>query len=642
MSSVDIHYKKMTETPVSKLIISLGIPTTISMLITSIYNLADTYFVGELGESAQGSIGILFTLQCIIQAIAFMFGHGAGVYVSKHLAKKDADSATRFASSAFFISIFIGVIFACLGLVFIKPFMLLLGSSDTILPYAVIYGACVLLATPFIMGSLVLNNCLRYEGKAFYAMFGLGFGGILNIFGDFLLVKVFELGVLGAGLATAFSQIVSFVILVVLYFKFAQSKLRVTKISKRFLDYFGIMKIGFPSFIRQGLTSISGGLLNNLSKPYGDATIAAMSVVNKYVSLIAFVGLGIGQGFQPVCSFNYQANKYERVRKSIIFTTLFGLCLVSVLSIPGILFPSFIISVFQKSTAVIEVGKLALIVASIGVIFMPVSIVSNMLFQSTFHAGRASFLSMLRSGLAFIPILLILENNFGLLGIQISQPIADAVSSIISFPFMVAFLIKLPKESKMKELIIASGNKGKINEIKSIFGNFYNIVPMSEAGYNLDIEETGSTFYDNALIKAQTVSKALNKDVLADDSGLLVESLNGAPGVYSARYAGEHGNDKDNRNLLLKNLEGVKNRNAKFASSVVLYRADGSVVDGYGETFGEILETEVGENGFGYDCIFLSYDLNKSFGVASSEEKNKVSHRYRALVDLYKKIENNG
>ena len=283
MSSVDLHYKKMTETPVSKLIISLGIPTTVSMLITSIYNLADTYFVGELGESAQGAIGILFTMQCIIQAISFMFGHGAGVYVSKYLANKDLKTATRFASSAFYISILIGVVFSVFGLIFIKPFMLLLGSSQTILPYAITYGACILLATPFIMGSLVLNNCLRYEGKAFYAMLGLGTGGILNIFGDFLLVKVFGLGVFGAGLATAVSQLISFVILVVMYYKFAQSKLMLKSVSKRFKDYFGIMKIGFPSFLRQGLTSISGGLLNNLSKPYGDATIAAMSVVNKYI-----------------------------------------------------------------------------------------------------------------------------------------------------------------------------------------------------------------------------------------------------------------------------------------------------------------------------------------------------------------------
>ena len=638
MDKASLHYKKMTETPVSKLIISLGIPTTISMLITSIYNLADTYFVGTLGESAQGAISVLFTLQCIIQAVAFMFGHGAGVFVSKYLANKDIKEASKYASSAFYVGVFIGVILSILGLIFITPFMLFLGSTETILPYAIEYGTCVLIATPFIMGSLVMNNCLRYEGKAFYAMIGLGFGGLLNIFGDYLLVSVLKIGVLGAGIATAVSQFISFVILLIMYKKFAQSKLSVTYVSKNVKEYLAFMKVGFPSFIRQGLTSISGGLLNNISKPYGDATIAGMGVVYKYISVIAFVGLGIGQGFQPVSSFNYQAKRFVRVRQSVIFTTLFGSCLVTILSIPGMIFPEFIIRLFQKEQSVIDVGYLALRFASIGVIFMPVSIVSNMLFQSTFHSGRASFLSMLRSGLAFIPLLIVLESRLGLLGIQIAQPIADVISSLISLPFCLHFLSKMKKGENMKELVVASGNKGKLEEIKSILGGSYKIVSMKEAGFDGDVDETGSTFYENALIKAQTVSKILKKDVLADDSGLLVDALDGAPGVYSARYAGEHGNDKLNRDLLLKNLDGETNRKAKFASSVVLYKENGEVISGYGETHGEILLEEVGENGFGYDCIFLSYDLNKSFGVATHEEKNKVSHRYRALCDLRNKL----
>ena len=227
MDKASLHYKKMTETPVSKLIISLGIPTTISMLITSVYNLADTYFVGTLGESAQGAISVLFTLQCIIQAVAFMFGHGSGVFVSKHLANKDINNASKYVSSAFYVSVLIGVALSVIGLIFITPFMRFLGSTETILPYAIEYGACVLVATPFIMGSLVLNNCLRYEGKAFYAMIGLGFGGLLNILGDFLLVPVLKMGVLGAGIATAVSQFISFTILLIMYKKFAQSKLKI-------------------------------------------------------------------------------------------------------------------------------------------------------------------------------------------------------------------------------------------------------------------------------------------------------------------------------------------------------------------------------------------------------------------------------
>ena len=193
----------------------------------------------------------------------------------------------------------------------------------------------------------------------------------------------------------------------------------------------------------------------------------------------------------------------------------------------------------------------------------------------------------------------------------------------------------------MKKLVVASGNKGKIKEIKAILGGRYEIVSMKELGFCEDIEENGATFFEHALIKAKTVSLALNALVLADDSGLMVEALGGAPGIYSARYS-MHGNDKANRDLLIKNLQGVTNRNAKFVSSVVLYSPNGEVFEGYGETHGVIIDEERGNNGFGYDSIFLSNDLSITFGEASDEQKNKVSHRYRALLDLYNKIENNG
>ncbi len=204
--------------------------------------------------------------------------------------------------------------------------------------------------------------------------------------------------------------------------------------------------------------------------------------------------------------------------------------------------------------------------------------------------------------------------------------------------FLLDFIYIKSYNINMEKLVVASGNKGKIKEIKSILGSFYEVVSMGELGFNKDIEENGSTFFENALIKAKTVSKTLNCTALADDSGLMVEALNGAPGIYSARYSGEHGNDKSNRDLLLKNLQNKSNRKAKFVSSVVLYKVDGSYIEGYGETHGTILFEEQGDNGFGYDSIFLSDDLKVSFGIAPFEDKNKVSHRYRALIDLKSKI----
>ncbi len=440
MTAADKHYEKMTKTPVSKLILRLGIPTTVSMLITNIYNLADTYFVGTLGESPQAATGILFTLQCIIQAVAFMLGHGSGTFVSKALADKDTDEATRYVSSAFFVGAGAGLLLSVLGLIFLNPFLRLLGSTETILPYARDYGMWVLIACPFMICSLVLNNNLRYEGKAFYAMFGLTAGGLLNIFGDWLLIRKLDMGVYGAGLSTAVSQIVSFLILLVLYLKMAQSTISFRAISRRFSDYAGIVKVGFPSLIRQGLTSISHGLLNNLTKAYGDAAIAAMSVVNRFSSLVMCVGLGIGQGFQPVASFNYRAKEYQRVKQGLMFTTVVGLAVVACLSILGFLFAEDIVRIFQESEAVIAVGTPALRYATVGLLFLPLSVPVNMLYQSIRRAGVASFLSVLRSGAALIPTLLITVHYWGLTGVQISQPIADVLSGLICVPFIIHFM----------------------------------------------------------------------------------------------------------------------------------------------------------------------------------------------------------
>ena len=446
MTQADRYYKKMTETPIAKLIVGLGIPTTISMLITGIYNLADTYFVGALGESQQAATGILFTLQSIIQAIAFMLGHGSGTFVSKALADKDTKSATRYVSTAFFTGIGIGLLLSMGGLLALNPLLRLLGSTETILPYARDYGFWVLTACPIMIGSLVLNNNLRYEGKAFYAMIGLTTGGILNIFGDFLLIRVCNLGVFGAGMATAISQLISFCILLFLYLRMAQSTVSIRAISRDVQDYLGICKVGFPSLIRQGLNSISGGLLNNLTKPFGDAAIAAMSVVNRFSSLVMFVGLGIGQGFQPVASFNYQAKKYRRVKKGLIFTTVFGFCLLSVLASLGFIFAEPIVYLFQEHPEVREIGVPALRYATVGILFLSLSVPVNMLYQSIRRAGIASLLSLLRSGAIFIPVLLILHHLLGLKGIQLAQPTADVITGLLSIPFMLYFLKTTPND----------------------------------------------------------------------------------------------------------------------------------------------------------------------------------------------------
>lgn len=442
MTDTERYYKKMTETSLTRLIVSLGIPTTISMLVTSIYNMADTYFVGILGKSAQGATGILFTVQAVIQAIAFMLGQGSGTLVAKALANKNRDEASTYTSTSFFAGIFIGTIFAVLGLVFLEPLLILLGSTETILPYAKLYGACVLINAPVMMGSFVLNNVLRFEGKAFYSMFGLCTGGILNIFGDYLLVYVYDFGVLGAGITTVVSQIISFVFLYIILLKKAQSRISTKFISKKPAVILEVSRVGFPALVRQGLSSISNGILNNLTRPFGDAAIAAMSVVQRFSMFIMCVGLGIGQGYQPVASFNYSAKKYDRVKRGLLITMAIGFCFIMCLAVPGYILADKIMYLFQKSEDVIEVGTLAMRFACVGTTFLSLSVPVNMLYQSTRQAGVASFLALLRSGLILIPTLITFSSLYGLLGIQLSQPFTDVLTGLLSIPFIIHFLRK--------------------------------------------------------------------------------------------------------------------------------------------------------------------------------------------------------
>ena len=442
MTDADLHYKKMTETPVAALVLRLGIPTTISMLITSIYNMADTYFVGTLGESAQAATGVLFTLQTLIQGVAFMLGQGCGSYISRELADRNPDGASMYVSTAFFTGGIFGLSLMMLGMPFLAPLVRILGSTETILPHAMDYGMWVLLACPFVVCSMILNNALRFEGKAFYAMFGLTTGGILNIFGDWLLVRRLQMGVYGAGLATAVSQFVSFSILLFMFLKMAQSKISLRFVSRKISVYFSIFRVGLPSLIRQSLNAVTTGILNNVTKPFGDAAIAAMSVVSRYAMFLMCVGLGMGQGFQPVASFNYRARKFDRVKKGLVFLMIFALIVIGGASTVSIFLAPQIVSIFQKAPEVIEVGTPALRNYAVGMIFMAFSVPVNMLYQSIQKPTISSVLSMIRSGAVTIPILLIGVPLLGLPVIQTAQPIADVLAGCISIPFIIHFLRK--------------------------------------------------------------------------------------------------------------------------------------------------------------------------------------------------------
>lgn len=442
VTNADLHYKKMTETPVAALILRLGIPTTISMLITSIYNMADTYFVGTLGESAQAATGVLFTLQTLIQGVAFMLGQGSGSFISRELADRNVGKASTYISSAFFIGAVFGITILLVGMPLLAPMARILGSTETILPHAMDYGMWVLIGCPFVVCSMILNNALRFEGKAFYAMFGITTGGILNIFGDWLLVIRLGMGVFGAGMATAVSQFISFSILLFMFRKMAQSKLSVHCISRDFRLYISVFRVGLPSLIRQSLNAVTSGVLNNLTKAFGDAAIAAMSVVSRYAMFLMCVGLGMGQGFQPVASFNYRAAKYDRVKKGLVFLVVFALVVIGGASTTSIFLAPEIIQIFQNAPDVVAVGATALRNYAFGMIFMSFSVPVNMLYQSIQKPTISSVLSMIRSGAVTIPILLIGVPLLGLPVIQTAQPIADVLAGCISIPFILDFLRK--------------------------------------------------------------------------------------------------------------------------------------------------------------------------------------------------------
>lgn len=444
MEMVDSKYIKMTETPIPKLVIMLGIPTTISMLITNIYNMADSFFVSQISQSAGGATSVVFGIMTILQAFGFMFGHGAGSQISRFLGKQDKENASKYASTSFFYSLLCGLIILAFGLIFLEPLMYLLGSTDTILPYAKAYGMWILIAAPAMTSSCVLNNILRYEGMATLAMIGLTSGGILNIILDPVFIFGFDMGISGAGLATAVSQYISFGILFFMFLtKRTQSRISLVHIDKNLKTIGSIVKEGLPSFARQGLNSISTVVLNAQAKPFGDIAIAAMGYVSKTAGLIFSVGLGIGQGFQPVVGFNYGAKKYERVRKSSIFTYFFSMIFLGIISLGCYIFANEIMYIFGENAEVVKIGGVALKMFCISMLFFPVSVVATMLFQSIGKSVEALILSCLQNGLLLIPMYYILPIYFDIVGIQVARPLAYILSAFVSAPMLIVFLRKL-------------------------------------------------------------------------------------------------------------------------------------------------------------------------------------------------------
>ena len=447
MDQQEQKFIQMTQPPVGRLICRLAAPCIISMLVTAFYNMADTFFVGMLkSNAATGAVGVVFSMMAIIQAVGFFFGQGSGNYISRQLGKKDYEEASRMAATGFFSAIAAGALICAVGLIFLEDLAFLLGSTETILPYTKDYLRIILIGAPWMTSSLVLNNQLRYQGSANYAMIGIVSGAVLNIALDPLLIFTCNMGVAGAGLATIISQFVSFCLLLIGCSKGSNIHIRFRNFQLKPFYYKMIFKGGLPSLARQCLASLATITLNHAARPYGDVVIAAMGVCQRITMFGASAMIGFGQGFQPVCGFNYGAKLYNRVRQGFWFCVKGSFGFLVAVSLLGYIFAPNLISLFRDDPEVIACGAAALRFQCITFPAQSWIVMSNMMEQSMGRTVSATFLAVARQGVFFIPSVLILTALLGITGIQMAQACADLLTLLCAIPIHLHVIKTMERE----------------------------------------------------------------------------------------------------------------------------------------------------------------------------------------------------
>ena len=459
------QFKKMTETPVKPLIASLAVPTIISMLITAIYNTADTFFVAQISTAATAAVGLVFSLMTLVQAFGFTFGLGAGSLISRLLGRRETDAAEQFACSALAAGVVLGILFAIFGNLYLEPIVRLLGADDGNVNDAMAYGKYILIGMPASLSSFILNNLLRAEGKAKFALIGIMTGGILNVAIDPLLIFTFKMGTAGAAVATAVCQLISCVVLLSAYFRGKTIlKLRIRRVSLKIRTYGAILKNGLPSLCRQGLSSIATIMLNRYAASTGalaaatiagvtaeemsSAAVAAMSIVTKVFMAIFSAVIGFGQGYQPVAGYNYGAKKYGRVKEAATFMWVVSTCILTALGGLCFWFAPEIIHAFRDDPNVVQIGTTALRAQCICMPLLPIGVTCNMSFQSIGKPMLSTITSSMRQGLFFIPLILILAPTFGLTGVEYTQAAAEVLTAAASLPFLLVFLKRLGKQEE--------------------------------------------------------------------------------------------------------------------------------------------------------------------------------------------------
>lgn len=440
-SARDAQYQRMVEAPVPALVVRLAVPSIITMIISSVYNMADTFFVSKLGTSAAGAVGVVFSLMSIIQSVGFTLGMGSGSLVSRQLGARDQRAADTTASVGFFFAIGIGACLTLFGTLFRIQLVRFLGATDTMLAQAEEYAAYILYAAPLMCATFQMNNILRSEGKAALGSFAVTTGGVLNMLLDPLLIFGLHMGITGAALATALSQCVSFSIMLSMYLS-GRSAIRLSlRLVPRGLPVLlKIVTVGSPSLCRQGLASLASVFLNRSVRIYGDSAMAAMTIISRVTHFQGSVMRGLGQGCQPVTGFNFGAKRFDRVYAANRFTVAASTLFMLGVSAAIFLWAPEIMGLFRRGDAeVIRVGTFALRASCVAAPLSALVTTTNMTLQSTGESAPAIFLASCRQGIFFLPLICLLPLRFGLRGAQIAQPLADLLTFLVTLPFYLRF-----------------------------------------------------------------------------------------------------------------------------------------------------------------------------------------------------------
>ena len=440
--------------PVPKALMALGIPIMIGMLINALYNLVDAYFVGGLGESPMGAISIVFPLGQVVVGLGLMFGNGAASYLSRLLGRGDKETANKVASTALYSSVLIGAIIIIFATIFLKPILYFLGATDTIMPYALTYARIYIISCIFNVFNVTMNNIVSSEGAAKTTMCALLLGAVMNIGLDPIFIYVLNMGVAGAAIATAISQFISTLV----YLSYALRKKSAFTFSvKEFCPtkqiLAEILKIGVPTLTFQLLTSLSIALINRAANGYGDAVIAGMGAVTRVTSMGTLVVFGFLKGFQPIAGFSYGAKKFDRLREAIKTSILWSTTFCVIVGLVMILFSTQIISQFANgNTEMISVGQKALVASGFSFMLFGFYTVYSSLLLALGKGAAGFIIGALRQGICFVPVILVLPVIWNMNGILYAQPIADAISAIITI-FMA---LQLHKELTVEETHIHS------------------------------------------------------------------------------------------------------------------------------------------------------------------------------------------